>query len=140
MPATDLARALARAIHGDVESDATARALTTMDASNYRRVPQAVVAPRDAADVAETLRICREHATPVVARGAGTSIAGQATGTGVVLDFTRHMRSVTELDPVSRTAVVQPGVVLDDLRAAAAPHGLTFGAARPPTAAAPSAA
>ncbi|MFC9946358.1 FAD-binding and (Fe-S)-binding domain-containing protein [Streptomyces pratensis] len=127
MPATDLVRDLAQAVHGDVESDATARALTTMDASNYRRVPQAVVAPRDAADVAETLRVCREHAAPVVPRGGGTSIAGQATGTGVVLDFTRHMRRVLELDPASRTAVVQPGVVLDDLRAAAAPHGLTFG-------------
>ncbi|MFN1192654.1 FAD-binding and (Fe-S)-binding domain-containing protein [[Kitasatospora] papulosa] len=127
MSATDLVRALARSVHGEVESDATARALTTMDASNYRRVPQAVVAPRDAADVAETLRVCREHATPVVPRGAGTSIAGQATGTGVVLDFTRHMRRILELDPGSRTAVVQPGVVLDDLRAAAAPHGLTFG-------------
>ncbi|WP_405631091.1 FAD-binding and (Fe-S)-binding domain-containing protein [Streptomyces sp. NBC_01174] len=127
MPATDLTRALAQALHGDVESDATARALTTMDASNYRRVPQAVVAPRDTADVAEALRICREHATPVVPRGGGTSIAGQATGTGVVLDFTRHMRRILDLDPASRTAVVQPGVVLDDLRAAAAPYGLTFG-------------
>ncbi|MFC9404119.1 FAD-binding and (Fe-S)-binding domain-containing protein [[Kitasatospora] papulosa] len=127
MSATDLVRALARSVHGEVESDATARALTTMDASNYRRVPQAVVAPRDADDVAETLRVCREHATPVVPRGAGTSIAGQATGTGVVLDFTRHMRRILELDPGSRTAVVQPGVILDDLRAAAAPHGLTFG-------------
>ncbi|MGQ4336811.1 FAD-binding and (Fe-S)-binding domain-containing protein [[Kitasatospora] papulosa] len=126
MSATDLVRALARSVHGEVESDATARALTTMDASNYRRVPQAVVAPRDADDVAETLRVCREHATPVVPRGAGTSIAGQATGTGVVLDFTRHMRRILELDPGSRTAVVQPGVILDDLRAAA-PHGLTFG-------------
>ncbi|MDF6019553.1 FAD-binding and (Fe-S)-binding domain-containing protein [Streptomyces sp. JH34] len=127
MPATDLVRALAQAVRGDVESDATARALTTMDASNYRRVPRAVVAPRDADDVAEALRVCREHATPVVPRGAGTSIAGQATGTGVVLDLTRHMRRIVELDPASRTAVVQPGVVLDDLRAAAAPHGLTFG-------------
>ncbi|MFJ8882878.1 FAD-binding and (Fe-S)-binding domain-containing protein [Streptomyces sp. NPDC102402] len=126
-PHPDLARDLARAVHGDVESDPAARALATMDASNYRRVPQAVVAPRDAEDVAETLRVCREHATPVVPRGGGTSIAGQATGTGVVLDFTRHMRRILELDPASRTAVVQPGVVLDDLRAAAAPHGLTFG-------------
>ncbi|MFC8226813.1 FAD-binding and (Fe-S)-binding domain-containing protein [Streptomyces sp. NPDC057287] len=126
-PHADLTRHLARAVRGEVESGAAARALTTMDASNYRRVPQAVVAPHDAADVAETLRVCREHATPVVPRGGGTSIAGQATGTGVVLDFTRHMRRILELDPVSRTAVVQPGVVLDDLRAAAAPHGLTFG-------------
>lgn len=126
-PHTDLVRALAQAVHGDVESGATARALTTMDASNYRRVPHAVVAPRDAEDIAETLRVCREHATPVVPRGGGTSIAGQATGTGVVLDLARHMRRILELDPSSRTAVVQPGVVLDDLRAAAAPHGLTFG-------------
>ncbi|MFE6188045.1 FAD-binding and (Fe-S)-binding domain-containing protein [Streptomyces sp. NPDC056465] len=127
MSATDLTRALAQAVRGDVEAGAAARALTTMDASNYRRVPLAVVAPRDAADVAAVLRVCREHATPVVPRGGGTSIAGQATGTGVVLDFTRHMRRILELDPASRTAVVQPGVVLDDLRAAAAPHGLTFG-------------
>ncbi|MFE2058688.1 FAD-binding and (Fe-S)-binding domain-containing protein [Streptomyces sp. NPDC059446] len=127
MSATDLTRALAQAVRGDVEAGAAARALTTMDASNYRRVPLAVVAPRDAADVAAALRVCREHAAPVVPRGGGTSIAGQATGTGVVLDFTRHMRRILELDPASRTAVVQPGVVLDDLRAAAAPHGLTFG-------------
>ncbi|MEV5159243.1 FAD-binding and (Fe-S)-binding domain-containing protein [Streptomyces sp. NPDC053728] len=126
-PHTDLTRALTQAVHGDVESGARARALTTMDASNYRRVPHAVVAPRDAEDIAETLRVCREHATPVVPRGGGTSIAGQATGTGVVLDLARHMRRILDLDPASRTAVVQPGVVLDDLRAAAAPHGLTFG-------------
>lgn len=124
---SDLAHHLTAAVRGEVDTTRTARALTTMDASNYRRVPVAVVSPRDAADVAETLRVCREHATPVVPRGGGTSIAGQATGTGVVLDFTRHMRRITELDPGSRTAVVQPGVVLDDLRAAAAPHGLTFG-------------
>ncbi|WP_326740713.1 FAD-binding and (Fe-S)-binding domain-containing protein [Streptomyces sp. NBC_01022] len=98
-----------------------------MDASNYRRVPLGVVAPRDADDVAAALAVCRAHQVPVVPRGGGTSIAGQATGTGVVLDLTRHLRSIVELDPASRTAVVQPGVVLDDLRAAAAPHGLTFG-------------
>ncbi|WP_432102901.1 FAD-binding and (Fe-S)-binding domain-containing protein [Streptomyces sp. bgisy091] len=126
-PHADLVHQLAGAVRGEVRSDATARALTTMDASNYRRVPQAVVAPRDAEDIAETLRVCREHGVPVVPRGGGTSIAGQATGTGVVLDLTRHMRRILELDPASRTAVVQPGVILDDLRAAAAPHGLTFG-------------
>ncbi|MFF1376563.1 FAD-binding and (Fe-S)-binding domain-containing protein [Streptomyces sp. NPDC058308] len=98
-----------------------------MDASNYRRVPAAVVAPRDADDVAAALAVCREHGVPLVPRGAGTSIAGQATGAGVVLDFTRHMRRIVSLDPGERSAVVQPGVVLDDLRSAAAPHGLTFG-------------
>src|SRR6201999_411156 len=70
---------------------------------------------------------CREHGAPVTARGGGTSIAGQATGTGVVLDFTRHMNRLLEIDPGARTARVQPGLVLDDLRRAAARHGLTFG-------------
>ncbi|EPH43325.1 FAD-binding and (Fe-S)-binding domain-containing protein [Streptomyces aurantiacus] len=123
----NLEHALRRAVRGDVDFSVTGRALATMDASNYRRVPRAVVAPRDAADVTAALAACREHGVPVVARGAGTSIAGQATGTGVVLDFTRHMNRVLDLDPRARTARVQPGVVLDTLRDAAAAHGLTFG-------------
>ncbi|MFB6714903.1 MULTISPECIES: FAD-binding and (Fe-S)-binding domain-containing protein [unclassified Streptomyces] len=123
----ELAQALRSAVRGEVDFGPSARALTTMDASNYRRVPLGVVAPRDADDVAAALAVCRAHAVPVVPRGGGTSIAGQSTGTGVVLDLTRHLRRIVELDAGSRTAVVQPGVVLDDLRAAAAPHGLTFG-------------
>ncbi|MFE7775887.1 FAD-binding and (Fe-S)-binding domain-containing protein [Streptomyces sp. NPDC057445] len=122
-----LERALRAAVRGDVDFGPGARALMTMDASNYRRVPDGVVAPRDAADVAATLAVCRSHGVPVVPRGAGTSIAGQATGVGVVLDFTRHMRSVVSVDPEARTAVVQPGVVLDRLRDAARAYGLTFG-------------
>ncbi|CAL9307054.1 FAD-binding and (Fe-S)-binding domain-containing protein [Streptomyces sp. SudanB182_2057] len=122
-----LARALRKAVRGEVGFDATSRALVTMDASNYRRVPLGVVAPKDADDVAAVLEVCRERGVPVVARGGGTSIAGQATGTGVVLDFTRHMTALLELDPGSRTAVVQPGLVLDRLQEAAAPHGLRFG-------------
>ncbi|MBW1601358.1 FAD-binding oxidoreductase [Streptomyces sp. JJ66] len=122
-----LAAELSDHVRGDVEFDAASRALMTMDASNYRRVPVGVVAPRDAEDVAAALAVCRAHGVPVVARGAGTSIAGQATGTGVVLDFTRHMADVLELDPGSRTALVQPGVICDTLRARAAPHGLMFG-------------
>ncbi|MFF4143455.1 FAD-binding and (Fe-S)-binding domain-containing protein [Streptomyces sp. NPDC001698] len=118
---------LRRAVRGEVAFDATSRALVTMDASNYRRVPLGVVAPRDADDVAAVLEVCRARGVPVVARGGGTSIAGQATGTGVVLDFTRHMNRVLALDPGERTAVVQPGVVLDRLQEAAAPHGLRFG-------------
>lgn len=124
---TDLEAALRRAVRGDVAFDVTSRALVTMDASNYRRVPLAVVAPRDADDVAAVLEVCRAHGTPVVARGGGTSIAGQATGTGVVLDFTRHMNRLVSLDPQARTAVVQPGLVLDRLQEAAAVHGLRFG-------------
>ncbi|MFK0169183.1 FAD-binding and (Fe-S)-binding domain-containing protein [Streptomyces sp. NPDC090306] len=122
-----LAAALRRAVRGEVGFDATSRALTTMDASNYRRVPLGSVAPRDADDVAAVLAVCREHGVPVVPRGGGTSIAGQATGTGVVLDLTRHMNRLLSLDPEARTAVVQPGLVLDRLQEAAAPHGLRFG-------------
>ncbi|CAM5549186.1 FAD-binding oxidoreductase OS=Streptomyces tendae OX=1932 GN=GUR47_26810 PE=4 SV=1 [Streptomyces tendae] len=124
---TDLEAALRRAVRGEVGFDTTSRALTTMDASNYRRVPLGVVAPRDADDVAGVLEVCRERGVPVVARGGGTSIAGQATGTGVVLDFTRHMNRLVGIDPEARTAVVQPGLVLDRLQDAAAPHGLRFG-------------
>ncbi|MFG2159859.1 FAD-binding and (Fe-S)-binding domain-containing protein [Streptomyces olivaceus] len=124
---SDLEAALRRAVGGEVAFDVTSRALTTMDASNYRRVPLGVVAPRDADDVAAVLEVCRERGVPVVARGGGTSIAGQATGTGVVLDFTRHMNRLVGLDPEARTAVVQPGLVLDRLQRSAAPHGLRFG-------------
>ncbi|MFH9425653.1 FAD-binding and (Fe-S)-binding domain-containing protein [Streptomyces sp. NPDC017529] len=123
----ELAGELAQAVRGEVSAAAGDRALMTMDASNYRRVPRAVVAPRDAEDVAAVLRVCRERGVPVVPRGGGTSIAGQATGVGVVMDFTRHLRRIVSLDAEARTAVVQPGVVLDDLRAAAGAHGLTFG-------------
>lgn len=123
-----LAAELRAAVAGDVDFSVTARALTTMDASNYRRVPVGTVAPRDADDVAAALEVCRAHGvTPVVARGGGTSIGGQATGTGVVLDLTRHMGGIVSMDPESRTAVVRPGLVLDRLREAARPYGLTFG-------------
>ncbi|MFF7175066.1 FAD-binding and (Fe-S)-binding domain-containing protein [Streptomyces pseudovenezuelae] len=124
---TDLEADLREAVRGEVGFDVTSRALTTMDASNYRRVPLGVVAPKDADDVAAVLEVCRTHGVPVVPRGGGTSIAGQATGTGVVLDFTRHMNKLLSVDPESRTALVQPGLVLDRLQDAAAPHGLRFG-------------
>ncbi|CAL9478878.1 FAD-binding and (Fe-S)-binding domain-containing protein [Streptomyces sp. enrichment culture] len=124
---TDIEAELRRAVRGEVGFDVTSRALTTMDASNYRRVPLGVVAPRDADDVAAVLEVCRTHGVPVVPRGGGTSIAGQATGAGVVLDFTRHMNRLLALDPEARTATVQPGLVLDRLQEAAAPHGLRFG-------------
>ncbi|MEV4684983.1 FAD-binding and (Fe-S)-binding domain-containing protein [Streptomyces kurssanovii] len=123
----ELARALKAVVVGDVDFSAAARALTTMDASNYRRVPVGVVAPRDADDVAAVLEVCRHHGVPVVPRGGGTSIAGQATGTGVVLDFTRHMNKILAVDPQERTARVQPGVVQARLQDAVRGHGLLFG-------------
>ncbi|MET9606345.1 FAD-binding and (Fe-S)-binding domain-containing protein [Streptomyces sp. NPDC006512] len=123
----ELERTLRENLRGEVDFGAAARALVTMDASNYRRVPVGVVTPRDADDVTAALRICADAGVPVVPRGGGTSIAGQATGTGIVLDLTRHMNALVSLDPEARTAVVQPGLVLDRLRDAARPYGLTFG-------------
>jgi FAD/FMN-containing dehydrogenase/Fe-S oxidoreductase len=125
--AGDLRAALAAAVRGEVRFGAGDRAMYSADASNYRRVPIGVVAPRDADDVAAALAVCRAYGVPVLPVGARTSIAGQAVNTAVVLDFTRWMNQVVALDPDARTARVQPGVVLDDLRAAARPHGLTFG-------------
>ncbi|MFC4000552.1 FAD-binding and (Fe-S)-binding domain-containing protein [Prauserella oleivorans] len=118
---------LRSAVTGDVEAGTTARAIFSMDASNYRHVPTAVVFPRSTADVEAVLRVCRAHGVPITARGAGTSIAGQALGEGVVLDYTRYLDRILDIDPVNRTARVQPGVVLDTLRAHAGRHGLTFG-------------
>jgi FAD/FMN-containing dehydrogenase/Fe-S oxidoreductase len=127
-PATDALRAdLERTVDGEVRFDRAHRAMWSADASNYRRVPIGVVAPRDVADVEAALSVCRAHDVPVLPVGARTSIAGQAVNTAVVLDFTRHVDRILEIDPDARTARVQPGVVLDHLRAAAAPHGLTFG-------------
>ncbi|MEU2542274.1 FAD-binding and (Fe-S)-binding domain-containing protein [Streptomyces iakyrus] len=97
------------------------------DASNYRVPPRAVVFPRTADDVVAVLRACREAGVPVTARGGGTSMAGNAVGPGVVLDFSRYMNRILDIDEEARTARVEAGVVLDALRSATALHGLDFG-------------
>lgn len=119
--------ALLRALRGEVEFGAGTRAVYATDSSNYRQVPIGVVFPRDEADVVSTLSICADFDVPVLGRGGGTSLAGQGCNEAVVVDFSRHMNAILELDPVARMARVQPGVVLDDLRRAAERHGLTFG-------------
>ncbi|GAA2202698.1 FAD-binding and (Fe-S)-binding domain-containing protein [Sinomonas flava] len=118
---------LRRTIEGDVDDSSLARALYSSDAANYRVVPGAVVRPRSREDVLTAVGAAREHGVPVTARGAGTSMAGNAVGPGLVLDFSRYLNRIVSLDPGARTAVVQPGVVLKDLQAACAPHGLRFG-------------
>jgi FAD/FMN-containing dehydrogenase/Fe-S oxidoreductase len=123
----DLHADLARTVRGHVRFDTGTRAMYSADASNYRRVPIGLVAPVDTDDVEAAVSVCRTHQVPVLPRGAGTSIAGQAVNTAVVLDFTKHLDGVLEIDPDARTARVQPGLVLDALRDAARPHGLTFG-------------
>lgn len=121
-----VAAALRRA---GVEADDSVRrrAEYSSDASLYRVVPAAVVFPRTADDAVAALEVCRSLGVPLTSRGAGTSIAGNAVGPGVVLDFSRHLNRVHEIDPDAGTAVVDPGVVLDDLQRAAAAHGLQFG-------------
>lgn len=111
----------------DVDMSVRRRAEYSSDASLYRVAPLAVVFPRSADDVEATLAVCRAEGVPLTARGAGTSIAGNAVGPGVVLDFSKHCDRIESVDPDARTAVVQPGVVLDDLQRAARPHGLRFG-------------
>src|SRR5205085_1921125 len=125
--AESLEAALRRNVRGEVRFDNGSRALYATDASNYRQVPIAVVIPRDADDVIATVSICREHGAPVLCRGGGTSLAGQCCNVAVVLDFSKYMSNIVEIDPARRLARVQPGVILDHLRAAAEKHHLTFG-------------
>ena len=115
-----------RTVDGPVRFDDASRAMWSADASNYRRVPIGVVRPRDVADVEAAVSVCRAHDVPVLPVGARTSIAGQAVNTAVVLDF-MHLNRILAIDPDARTARVEPGVVCDAVRDAAAPHGLTFG-------------
>ena len=111
----------------DIDVSTRARAEYSSDASLYRVVPQAVAFPRSAGDVQAALQVCRTLGVPLTSRGGGTSIAGNAVGAGLVLDFSRHMNRVHSVDAESRTAVVDPGVVLDTLQLQAAPFGLRFG-------------
>ncbi|MGN6848928.1 MAG: FAD-binding and (Fe-S)-binding domain-containing protein [Sphingomicrobium sp.] len=116
-----------RALGASVEFDAQGQALYATDASNYRQVPIGVVYPRSRDEVVEAVRICREHDAPIVSRGGGTSLAGQACNVAMCIDFSRHLHHVVEIDPHARIARVEPGCILDRLNEAAAPHGLTFG-------------
>ena len=111
---------------GDVRFDRGTRALYATDGSNYRQVPIGVVLPRDAGDVLATISLCREFGAPLLCRGGGTSLAGQCCNVAVILDFSKYMARILEIDPARRIARVQPGVVLDHLRAAAEKHHLTF--------------
>ncbi|MBW3668642.1 MAG: FAD-binding protein [Actinobacteria bacterium] len=112
---------------GEVRFDAGSRALYATEASNYRQMPIGVVVPATADDVVAAVEVCRAHGAPLVSRGGGTSLAGQTCNTAVVLDFSKRLNRIVDIDPGSRTARVEPGVVLDDLRTAARAHGLTFG-------------
>ena len=127
MDPADIAQALRAAMRGEVDESPRRRAEYSSDASNYRVVPQVVAFPRDTDDVLAVAEVSRRTGTPLTTRGAGTSIAGNAVGAGIVLDTSRHLGKILDLDPEARTARVEPGVILASLQAAAAPHGLRFG-------------
>jgi FAD/FMN-containing dehydrogenase/Fe-S oxidoreductase len=125
--AAALAEALQSVVHGEVRFDRGSRALYATDASNYRQVPIGVVVPRSIEDVVQTVAVCKRFGAPLLSRGAATSLAGQCCNVAVVIDMSKYLRKILELDPRSKQARVQPGVVLDDLRGAAGQHALTFG-------------
>ncbi len=123
----DLAEALSRELRGEVRFDAWTRTLFSRDASMYAIEPLGVVFPYDADDVAAAVSVAAEHGVPVLPRGAGTSLAGQTVGRAVVMDLSRHLHRILEIDADAGWARVQPGVVQDDLNRAAGRFGLMFG-------------
>ncbi len=127
MKAQTLEQALRAAVSGEVRFDSGARAAYASDASNYRQVPIGVVLPRSAEDIVAAVAAARAHQAPVLARGGGTSLCGQSVNVALVIDASKYLDRVLELDAAARTARVEPGVVCDTLRAAAEREGLTFG-------------
>jgi FAD/FMN-containing dehydrogenase/Fe-S oxidoreductase len=117
---------LNRSIEGEVRFDNGSRALYATDASNYRQVPIGVVIPKSVDDVIATVAACNRHGAPIVSRGGGTSLAGQCCNVAVVIDMSKYLTRILELNPDNKTARVEPGCVLDGLRDAAEKHHLTF--------------
>jgi FAD/FMN-containing dehydrogenase/Fe-S oxidoreductase len=122
-----LARHLSRNLAGEVRFDLTARKLYSTDASIYQIEPLGVVLPKTIEDVVATVQIAGEMRVPITARGGGTSLSGQAIGPGIVLDCSKYLNRIVEIDSVNRVARIEPGVVLDTLNRAAAEHDLQFG-------------
>ena len=114
-------------MRGEVRFDDGSRALYATDGSNYRQVPIGMVLPRDVDDIVATVATARRYGAPVLARGGGTSLAGQCCNVAVVLDMSKYLHHILALDPDGKRARIQPGVVLDDLRNAAEQYHLTFG-------------
>src|SRR3954471_2346271 len=122
-----LESALRSRIDGEVRCDGGSRALYATDGSNYRQVPIGVVIPRHKVDVLATVDVCRRFGAPILSRGGGTSLAGQCCNVAVVMDTSKYLHGILELDVERQRARVLPGTVLDVLRTAANRHDLTFG-------------
>jgi FAD/FMN-containing dehydrogenase/Fe-S oxidoreductase len=122
-----LVRDLRKQVSGEVRFDAGSRAVYATGGSNYKQLPIGVVIPKETDDVIAAMDVCRTYGAPVLPRGGGTSLAGQSCNVAVVLDFTKYLNRVLEIDPQRKIARVQPGVVRDHLAAPAEQqHGLTF--------------
>jgi FAD/FMN-containing dehydrogenase/Fe-S oxidoreductase len=124
--ARDLEEDLKKKVDGEVRFDKGARALYSTDGSNYRQAPIGVVIPRHVADIVEAMKLCSQYGAPVLARGGGTSLCGNCCNVAVVIDHSKYMRDILELDPRNKRARVQPGVVTDDLRFKAEDYHLTW--------------
>jgi len=111
----------------EVRFDAATRAIYASEASNYRQLPIGIVIPRSIADIEATVRLCREADIPILPRGAGTSMCGQAVNAAVVIDASKYLHAIHEINPEKRLARVEPGVICDQLKGEAAKVGLTFG-------------
>jgi FAD/FMN-containing dehydrogenase/Fe-S oxidoreductase len=122
-----LVRALRRHVAGEVRFDDTSRRIYSTDASIYQVLPLGVCIPKTADALVSAIQVAAELEVPIVPRGGGTSLSGQSIGPGLVIDCSKYLNAVIDIDPTSRTARVQPGVVLDQLNRAAADHGLQFG-------------
>ena len=126
--ARSLAAQLKANVEGEVRFDDGSRAMYAVDGGNYRQVPIGVVLPKSKEDVVAIMRACREHGAPLLSRGGGTSLAGQCCNVAIVMDFSKYMNHVLEIDPHRKLARVEPGTVLDDLRnPAKKKFDLTFG-------------
>ena len=127
-PASDpIQRDLAPLIEGDVRTDPITRSLFATDASIFRRSPRAVVSPKTPEDVARVVAYARAQGLSVTPRGGGSSLAGQAVGEGIILDFSTYMNRVLEVDLERRLVRVEPGAIHTRVQRAAAPHGLRLG-------------
>ena len=116
-----------RMARSGMREDMTTRAAYSSDASIFRRIPKAVIEPKSVEDIRDGIAIAQERGWSIISRGGGTSVAGNAIGTGLIIDTSRYFNRILDIDVENRTATVEPGVVCDALRTAVAEHGLTYG-------------
>src|SRR5881227_2571793 len=125
--AAALEHELRRTVKGEVRFDVGSKAMYAVDASNYRQVPIGVVIPKSKEDVVQTVAACRKFGAPLLSRGGGTSLAGQCCNVAIVMDWSKYMHNIVELNAEAKYARVEPGTICDTLRRAAKPHMLTWG-------------